>query len=72
MHVVGAAITIHGELVRDVSIVPGTVVPAFGFYFPPPIMAGHIVQQLAEGKAPAIVLLPDVKTYWFLWCGSPQ
>ena len=50
---------------QDVSIVPGTRVPAFGFCFPPPIMAGHLVQHLAECKAHAVVLLPDVKAYWF-------
>ena len=28
-------------------------------------MAGHMVQKLAEGKARAIAILPDVKVYWF-------
>ena len=28
-------------------------------------MAGHIVQHLAECKAHAVVLLPDVKACWF-------
>lgn len=52
-------------LAHDVSVVPGSRVPAVGFCFPPPIMAGHIVQHLAECKAHAVVLLPDVKAYWF-------
>ncbi|CAM9718774.1 unnamed protein product [Laminaria digitata] len=52
-------------LAHDVSIVPGAGVPAFGFCFPPPVMAGHVVQHLAECKAHAVVLLPDVKAYWF-------
>ena len=52
-------------LAQDVSIVPGTTVPAFGFCFPPPVVAGHTVQHLAECKAHAVVLLPDVKAYWF-------
>ena len=68
MHGVGAVIPIHGEtdvLARDVSIVPGTRVPAFGFCFPPSIVAEHIVQNMAEGKTRAIVILPDVKAYWF-------
>ena len=48
-----------------VSLVPGTSVPALGFCFPPPIMAGHIVQHLVECEARAVVLRPDVKAYWF-------
>ena len=31
------------------------------FFFPHPIMAGHIVQHMAEGKARTVALLPDVK-----------
>ena len=50
---------------QDVSILPGTRGPAFGFCFPPPIMAGHIVLHMAEYKAHAVALLPDVKAYWF-------
>ena len=52
-------------LAQHVSIVLGTIAPAFGFCFPPPVMAGHIVQHLAECKAHAVVLLPNVKAYWF-------
>ena len=52
-------------LAQDVSIVPGTTAPAFGLCFPPPVMAGHIVQHLAECKAHAVVLLPDVEAYRF-------
>ena len=51
MHGVSAVIPILGEtdvLARDVSIVPGTLVPAFEFYFPPPIMAGHIVTCIVD------------------------
>ena len=43
---------------HDVSLVPGTGVPAFGSCFPPPTMA--------ECKARAVCLLPDVKAYWLL------
>ena len=67
MHGVGAALPIHGGtdvLAHHKSIVPGTVVPAFGLCFPPPIMAGHIVQHLAKCKARAVELLPDGKAYW--------
>ena len=35
-------------LAQDVSIVPGTTAPAFGFGFLPLVLAGHIVQHLAE------------------------
>ena len=50
---------------HDVSFAPGTSAPAVGFCFPPPIMAGHIVQHLVECEARALSLLPDVKAYWF-------
>ena len=52
-------------LAHDVSIVPGTRVLAFGFCFPPPVMAGHIVQLLAECEARAVVVLLDVEAYRF-------
>lgn len=51
-------------LAQDVSIVPGTRVPAFGICVPPPIMAGAIVQHLAECKAHAVAPLPDSRAYW--------
>ena len=50
-------------LAHDVSIVPGNRVPVFGFCFPPPIMAGHILQHLAESRAHAVALLAGVKAY---------
>ena len=51
-------------LAQDVSIVPGkTTDPAFGCCFAPPVIAGHIVNCLAECKAHAVVLLQDVKAY---------
>ena len=40
---------------QDVSIVPGTIVLAFGRCFPSPIMVGHIAQHLAECKAYHVV-----------------
>lgn len=52
-------------LAQDVSLVPGADTLAFGFCFPPPIMAGHVVQHLAECRAHAVVVLPDIKAYWF-------
>ena len=52
-------------LAHDASVVPGTRIPAFRFCFPPPIMAGHIVQHFTRYKAHAVVLFPDVKAQWF-------
>ena len=52
-------------LTQDVSIVPGTKAPAVRFRFTALVMAGHTVENLAECKAHAIVLVPDVKAYWF-------
>ena len=52
-------------LSQDVSRVPGTGEPAFGYGFPPPVMAGHIVQHLAECHARAVILVPDTNAYWF-------
>ena len=53
-------------LAQDVSIVPGTRAPAFGFCFSPPVMADHVVQHLVERKTHAFVRRPDIKAY-----GSP-
>ena len=50
---------------HNVSLVSDTSVHAVGFCFPPPILAGHLVQHLEECKARAVVLLSDVKAYWF-------
>ena len=56
-----------GVLAHDVSIVPGTTCPAFGFLLPAPGHGGcHIAQHLVECKAhAAVVLLRDVKAYRF-------
>ena len=43
-------------LAQDVSIVPSTTAPAFGFCFRP---------RLWRLKAQALVLLPNVTAYWF-------
>ena len=52
-------------LAQDVSRVPITGEPAFGYCFPPPVMAGHIVQHLAECRAHAVIVVPDTRAYWF-------
>ena len=68
-----ASLTGIDVFAHDVSIVPGTRIPAFGFCFPPPIMARHIVQRLVECRAHVVVFLPGVKGYWFpLECSLPQ
>lgn len=51
---------------QDVANMPGKAEPAFGYCFPPPIMAGHMVQHLAECQAHAVIVVPDIKRYWFL------
>lgn len=50
---------------QDVAVLPGGVAPAFGLCFPPPVMAGHVLQHLAKCRACEVVLLPGVKAYWF-------
>ena len=50
---------------NDVSIVPGTGRSAFSYCFPPPVMAGHLVQHLKECEAHAVVVLPGTHAYWF-------
>ena len=52
-------------LVQDVSGVPITGEQALGYCSPPPVMAGHIVQHLAECQAHAVVVVPDTRPYWF-------
>lgn len=52
-------------LSQDVSKIPGTRETAFGYSFPPPVMAGHILQQMAEGNAHAMLLVPGMNAYWF-------
>ena len=33
--------------------------------FPPPVMAGHVVQHLAECHAHAVIVVPGSRSYWF-------
>ena len=53
---------------HDVSLVPGTSVPAFGFCFPPPITAGYTVQHLAECEAREVVICRMLRAIGFHWC----
>ena len=52
-------------LAQNLAVLPGTDAPAFGFCFPPPVMVAHVVQRLEECRAHAVILVPDVKSYWF-------
>lgn len=50
---------------QNVSLLPGSGERAFGYCFPPPVMAGHVVQHLAECRAHAVIVVPGTKAYWF-------
>ena len=50
---------------QDISIVPGARVPALGFLFHPISWQDTLSKHMAECKAHAVALLPDVKAYWF-------
>ena len=49
----------------NAAVTTGGNMPAFGYCFPPPVMAGHVVQHLAECRAHAVIVVPDVREYWF-------
>ena len=49
---------------QDVAVTPGLGTPAFGYCFPPPVMVGHVIQHLAECRAHAVIVIPDVHDYW--------
>ena len=67
-------------LAQDVSRVPGIGEPAFGFVSPPPVMAGHLVQHLAECKArgdyrarhTGILVPPSAGSYGSILRGGPS
>ena len=52
-------------LAQDFSRVPIPGEQAFGCCFPPPVMAGHIVEHLAECQAHDVIIVPDTRAYWF-------
>lgn len=52
-------------LAQNVAALPSSGVPAFGSCFPLPVMAGHVVQHLAECRAHAVALAPAAKSLWF-------
>ena len=52
-------------LSQDVSKMPSSSRECFGFCFPPPSMVGVVLQHLAERRAHAVILVPDLKLQWF-------
>lgn len=44
---------------------PGSGSKAFGVCLPPPLMVEHVLQHLFECRAHTVVLVPDIKAYWF-------
>lgn len=56
--------------VQDVSIVQGTTNHPFGFCFPPLVMVGHVLQHLAECRARAVVVVPDIRPFWYSRLGQ--
>lgn len=49
---------------QNVATTPGLGTKAFGYCFSRQVMAGHVVQRLAECQAHAVLVLPDVQDYW--------
>ena len=49
---------------QDLSKIPDSGIPCFGFCFPPTAMVGVVLQRLEECRARAVVLVPDVKKTW--------
>ena len=50
---------------HNVAVNPGGQEAAFGYCFPPPVMVGHIVQHMAECRARAVIVIPNVREHWF-------
>ena len=42
----------------------GNTVP-LGYCFPPPVTVEHVVRHMAECRAHAVIILPDVHEHWF-------
>ena len=48
-----------------VALHPTSRETALSYCFPPPVLVGPVVQHLAECHAHAVVLVTDVRAYWF-------
>lgn len=49
---------------QDLSTMPGSTDPCFGFCFPPTTMVGVVLQRLSECRAQAVVEVPDLRKSW--------
>lgn len=49
---------------QDLSRIVDSTNPYFGFGFPPTTMVGEVLQRLAECRARAVVIVPDVRKAW--------
>lgn len=52
-------------LSQDLRHRPGSSEACYGFVFPPTAMVGVVLQRLAECKARAVVVVPDVQSTWY-------
>ena len=52
---------------QNAAVTPGENTPAFGYCFPPLVMAGHyaVEQHLAECRPHVVIVVPDMRDYWF-------
>ena len=50
---------------QNAAVTPRENTPEFGYCFPSPVMVGHVVQHLAEWRAHTVIVVPDVRNYWF-------
>lgn len=50
---------------KNVLLQPGSGGRAFGYCFPPPVVADHVVQHLAECNAHAGIVVQVTTVYWF-------
>ena len=52
-------------MVQDVSKIPDTGKPCFGFSFPSPSMVGVFVPLIPACRARAVLIVSDIKAPWF-------
>lgn len=50
---------------QDLSKMPGSTDPCFGFCFPPTTIVGVVLQRLSECRARAVVVVPDLRKSWY-------
>ena len=47
------------------AVTPGGNTVPLGYCFPLPVTVEHVVQDMTEGRAHAVIILPDVHEHWF-------